>query len=335
MGIKMKQIVVCIACTPEQKQNIAETAGNDNCVIFLQDIEDEKARSEVCRRAHIVIGEPSIADIRANKNLEWVQMTWAGTDKYTIKQEDGASGFPKDVLLTNMSGAFGVIMSEYAIGAILAMYRKFPTYWKQQQNGIWLDAGAEESLYGKTALLLGTGDIGSNLAVRLKVFGVKNIGVRRNTAYVPSGFDEMYGFERLDELLPLADIVACSLPNKPLTRGLITKERLLSMKKNAILLNMGRGTLLDLEDLCEVLAAGHLGGVILDVTAPEPLPMEHALWKYDRVMLTPHIAGPSIGHCPATQEKIVNICCENLKRYFTDEPLLHIISDEDFEYDRL
>ncbi|MBQ6786169.1 MAG: D-2-hydroxyacid dehydrogenase [Lachnospiraceae bacterium] len=327
----MKTIAVSFPCTREQQNRLVMAAEGHAKVQFTADM-DKVQEQECMRNANIIIGEPDLALIRQNDVLEWVQMTWAGTDKYTIKSSD--YGFPKHVQLTNMSGAFGIIMSEYAIGAILALYRHFPTYWQQQKNAIWMDAGAEDSLYGKMVLLLGTGDIGSNLAKRLKAFGTTNIGIRRDITKIPDGFDEICGFEQLDELLTRADIVACSLPNKPQTRNLLTKERLLKMKKEAVLLNMGRGGLMDTNVLADVLETGHLKGVVLDVSSPEPLPKEHPLWKCDRVMITPHIAGPSIGHCPATQDRIVDACCENVKRYFLGEALLHKIEDKEFEYIR-
>ncbi len=324
----MKNIIVSVPCTTMQQERLRRAAGDHGCVQFTQDM-NETEREESIKNAHIIIGEPDIVQIRQNHDLEWVQMTWAGTDKYTMKQE--GEGFPKHVQLTNASGAFGVIISEYVIGAILALYRNFPTYWNQQRAGIWQDAGAEESLYGKTVLLLGTGDIGSNLAKRLKGFGTTNIGVRRDVSKIPEGFDEVYGFESLDELLAKADIVACSLPSKPQTRGLFGEERLKRMKKNAVLVNVGRGSLIDTDALVHVLESGLLKGVVLDVTAPEPLPVQHPLWGCERVMLTPHISGKSIGHCPATQERIIDICCENIQRYFAGEELLHLIKDVDFE----
>ena len=327
----MKTITVSFPCTEAQQNRLVQAAQGYAQVQFMAEMEEKQAK-ECMNHAHVIIGQPELAEIAQNEVLEWVQMTWVGTDKYTVKSSE--IGFPKHIQLTNMCGALGVIMSEYAIGGILALYRHFPTYWTQQKQGIWKDAGAEESLYGKTVLLLGTGDIGTNLAKRLKAFGTTNIGIRRNTANVPEGFDQMYGFEQLDKLLPEVDIVACSLPNKPLTRNLVTKERLLAMKKDAVLLNMGRGTLLDTNVLSEVLETGHLKGVILDVTNPEPLPKEHPLWKNERVLLTPHIAGPSLGHCSATQERVIDVCCENIKRYFEGEALLNKIEDEDFEYIR-
>lgn len=327
----MKIIAVSYPCSEEQQNRLVQAAKGYATVVFTKDMTKE-AEQDCMRKAHIIIGEPDLPLIAQNDVLEWMQITWAGTDKYTVKSTE--YGFPKRVQLTNMSGAFGVIMSEYAIGAILTLYRHFPTYWQQQKSGLWKDAGAEEALYGKTALLLGTGDIGSNLAIRLKSFGTTNIGVRRDISKVPEGFDEMYGFEQLDELLAKADIVLCSLPNKPLTRMLFTKERLFMMKKNAVLLNMGRGSLIDTSALVEVLEAGHLKGVVLDVTNPEPLPQEHPLWKCERVMITPHIAGQSAGHSMVTQDRIVDACCENIKRYFNGEELLHRIEDADFEYTR-
>lgn len=327
----MKTIAVSFPCTEAQQNRLRQAAEGYAQVQFMAEMEEKQAK-ESMNHAHVIIGQPELLEIVQSEVLEWVQMTWVGTDKYTVKSSE--IGFPKHIQLTNMCGALGVIMSEYAIGGILALYRHFPTYWEQQKQGIWRDAGAEESLYGKNVLLLGTGDIGTNLAKRLKAFGTTNIGIRRNIENVPEGFDKMYGFEQLDDLLPEVDIVACSLPNKPLTRNLLTKERLLAMKKDAVLLNMGRGTLLDTNVLSEVLETGHLKGVILDVTNPEPLSSDHPLWGCERVMITPHIAGPSLGHCPATQERVIDACCENIKRYFRGESLLHRIEDADFEYTR-
>jgi phosphoglycerate dehydrogenase-like enzyme len=125
------------------------------------------------------------------------------------------------------------------------------------------------------------------------------------------------------QLLPLADIVACAMPGTAATRGLLHKDRLLAMKPTALLLNCGRGSLIPTKDLEEVLAAGHLGGVALDVTDPEPLPADSPLWDCSRVILTPHISGASFGHVAATEDKIYALAAENLRRYLASEPLLN------------
>ncbi len=324
----MKNILVSFPATQGQKEKFFKAIEKykEEWKLFFADELSEQECNGMYRTAHVIVGQPDVELISENSNLEWIQMTWAGTDKYTCN-----AGFPKHVQLTNASGAFGMIMSEYAIGAILSLYRRFPKYWQQQREHIWQDAGSEECLYGKTVLLLGTGDIGSNLAKRLEAFGTYNIGVRRDTSKAVEGIQEMHDFEELDELLGRADIVACSLPNKPQTRGLLTKERLLHMKKDAVLLNMGRGSLIDTDDLVAVLETGHLRGVVLDVVNPEPLSKSHPLWDMERVMLTPHIAGPSIAHCQVTQDKIVDICCENIQRYLQGEPLCNRIEEKEFE----
>lgn len=319
-------VVVTFPCNEKQEKKIIDTVNMyDSSVTFMKEHDDNK----LLEAADIIIGEPDLEVITKNKNLKWVQMTWAGTDKYTTN-----AGFPKDVLLTNMSGAFGMIMSEYAIGAILQVYRKFHVYREQQKHQLWQDAGSEECLYGKTVLLLGTGDIGTSVAQKCKAFGMYTIGLRRNPEKTSPYFDEMHALEEIDQQISKADIVVCSLPNKPNTRNLLSKERLLAMKKEAVLLNMGRGSLLDTCELATVLQTGHLKAVILDVTNPEPLPKEHPLWNCENAFITPHIAGPSIGHCKVTQDMIIDACCKNLDRYFTGQSLLHKIEDNDFEYKR-
>lgn len=130
------------------------------------------------------------------EKLRWVQMTWAGTDIYTRR-----TGFPGRVTLTNASGAFGRTISEYVLGGILTMYRNFPAYREQQKQAVWRTVGAERTLYGRTVLILGTGDLGSNVAKRLRGFGTVNIGVRRAAGETLPYFDEVRGIAELDELL--------------------------------------------------------------------------------------------------------------------------------------
>ena len=116
-----------------------------------------------------------------------------------------------------------------------------------------------------------------------------------------------------------ADVVVCALPNTAETRGLLSREVLRSMKGTALLVNVGRGTLLDPDVLNEVLESGHLAGAVLDVTNPEPLPPDHPLWRRKDVLITPHAAGASFGDVPETTEKIVEIACRNLKKFLNGE----------------
>ncbi len=278
---------------------------------------------EQLREAEVVIGEPELSDIFSAGNIRFIQMTWAGTEKYTA-----ADNFPRGILLANMSGAFGGIISEYVIGSIIAMYRDFPRYISQKNQRIWQDTGKEECLWGKKVLILGTGDIGSSIAVRLSAFGTMNTGVCRQNTSPKSGFDNIYKLDRLSSLLPEADIVIGCIPGNKETAGLLNRDRLQMMKHGSLLVNVGRGSLVDIDALAEVLESGHLFGAILDVAAPEPLPKEHVLWGMDNVFITPHISGPSFGHSKRTEFLIENICAENLRRYADGR---HIINEVDFE----
>lgn len=273
--------------------------------------------------ANIIIGQPAVEEIKNAPDLEWVQLGIAGADRY-VSRED----FPKNVLLTNVTGAFGLSISEYLLTMVLSLYKKMHVYRDQQMEGIWQDKGREKTLFGKTVLIVGTGDIGSSFAKLLVPFRTRTIGIRRVECEGLPYFSEVYTTKELDRLLPEADVVALCLPSTPLTKGLFNKERLLSMKKDSVLLNVGRGDTVVLEDLTQIMKTGHLYGAALDVLETEPLPKEHPLWKQENVIITPHVSGGSFGHLEETYELIVDICMENLRRYEAGEALKNKI---DFE----
>ena len=274
--------------------------------------------------AEVVIGEPEESELRKAENLHWVQLTWAGADKYTKMKT-----FPTGVTLTNASGAFGKIISEYVIGNVIALYRGFPAYWKNKKERLWVQNKSSDTIYGKNILILGTGDIGRNIAHRMKAFETHVTGIKRTLAPEDTeqlkDFDQVYDLTALEEQLPHADIVIGCLPGTPETKGLLDYRRLISMKKEAVLVNIGRGSLIPTEDLIRVLQADHLKGAVLDVFETEPLPSDSPLWEMNQVILTPHIAGPSFGGNTEVQEMIWNICMENLEQYLNGEKLKNIV----------
>lgn len=243
-------------------------------------------------------------------------MTWAGADIYT------RGGFPQGIKIANASGAFGPVIAEYVIGAILCVYRRFPEYIENQKVCIWRDAGAERTIEGKTALILGTGDIGSNIAKRLSAFGTKNIGIRR-TGAPAQYFDEMHTLSNIDALLPHADLVIGCLPNTKETGHILNYDRLCLMKSDALFINVGRGSLIDTDALIRALEERRIAGAILDVLENEPLAADSPLWKMPNVLITPHISGRGFGHDPATEKKVWDICLENLRRYIAGEDIIN------------
>ena len=213
------------------------------------------------------------------------------------------------------------------MACIQSFYRQLRHYDRLQQAHCWDTHWQEGTLEGKTVLILGTGDIGSALAKRLQGFDCRVIGIRRTAGNLPY-FDEIHTLDALNSLLPQADVVAGCLPGTRGTAGLLNERRLRAMKSTALLINCGRGSLIDTDALVRVLQSGHLGGCGLDVMTPEPLPPDHPLWDLENVTLTPHISGASFDHVQEIEDRIYLLAAENLRRYLDGEPLLNQV---DFE----
>ena len=307
----MTEVLITAPCSDEVKRRLREF--ENSCVFSFGDRKSDIGDAEA------VIGEPRTEKIRQAKSLKFIQMTWAGADIYTC---DGA--FPQGIRLATASGAFGGVISEYVIGAILCVYRRFPEYIENQKVCIWRDAGAERTIEGKTALILGTGDIGSNVAKRLSAFGTKNIGVRR-TGAPAQYFEEIHTLSNLDSLLPRADLIIGCLPNTKETGHILDGKKFALMKSDALLINVGRGSLIDTSALTRALEEKQIAGAVLDVLEKEPLAADSPLWSMPNVLITPHISGRGFGHDPATERKIWDICLENLRRYLSGEDIINEI----------
>ncbi len=263
--------------------------------------------------ADVLLGNVS-PQVLSGMDLLWVQTGSAGVEPYL------RPGVLKEhTLLTNATGAYGLAIAEHMLGMLLELMKKLQLYRDAQQKASWCSQGAVASLYGSTVLVLGLGDIGGEFGWRCKALGAKVFGVRRANREKPDYADQIFLLEDLDELLPQADVVAVTLPGTEATKGLLGRERIARMKDGAVLLNVGRGSIVDTEALCDALESGKLSGAGLDVTDPEPLPPEHRLWRIPTAVITPHVSG--FYHLKETHERIVQIFAENLKRFFAGEPL--------------
>ncbi len=272
---------------------------------------------DMAQNADIVVGNVSPELLAGSEKLAWLQLHSAGTAGY-------AEGLLKEgVILTNATGAYGLAISEHMLGMALCLQKKLHLYGRNQQQAIWKDEGPVTSMFGATVLVVGLGDIGGEFAKRCKAMGSRVIGIRRVVRALPDGVDEVHRMNRLDALLPQADIVALSLPSTAETNRLFSAERISRMKKGAILLNVGRGTAVDQEALCDALESGHLGGAGLDVTDPEPLPAEHRLWHAPNLILTPHVSGGY--HLAETFERIVRLSADNLARFLSGTEMISVV----------
>lgn len=318
------KVAVMLPCDLMQKEMLNEAAAGRCEFIYVDRNLTREERLPLLQDAEIIMGEPGIREIQKCPRLKWIQMSWAGTDIYTTRE-----GFPQKVLLTNAKGGFQIVIGEFILAVLLELCRNLKAYAENQRECRWQQLGSETLLYGKRVLILGAGDIGTGAAKRLKAFGVHVTGMRRTERNFPDCYDAMITAEQLDEELPEADVVIGCLPETRMTMGLLDERRLRMMKKDAFLINVGRGSLIDTDGLLKVLEEGHLGGVALDVVKPEPLPAEHPLWKIDRVILTPHVAGQSFGFSRDTENKVIQICCKNLERYLTGKELTNRVSFEE------
>jgi Phosphoglycerate dehydrogenase and related dehydrogenases len=307
----MKYISVIVPFEDEFKTQLAEITGSDYTITYGAD-------RDMLAKANIVLGNPPVDMLDKMPNLEWIQLSMAGTDAYS------RPGVLRDgIILTNVTGAFGLAISEHMVAAVTMLFKKLHLYRDNQSQAKWLDRGAVKQIEGSTVLVVGLGDIGGNFAKRMKGLGCTTIGIRRTGTDKPNYVDELYLFDKLDEVLPRADIVALALPNTPQTAGMFSRERIAHMKDDSTIINVGRGSAIDTEALCDALESGKLYAAALDVTNPEPLPSDHRLWKIENVLITPHISG--FFHLRKTYENIIGISIENTKRYINGEDLLNII----------
>lgn len=310
----MKNILVLVPTNDQHKKLLEEKAPGAGFIYA----DDRTATAAQVKNANIIIGSPSPALIKDSKNLELLQLQSAGVGEYAEKNV-----LPEGVVLTNASGAYGLAISEYMLAVVLELFKKLHLYRDKQMKSDWSNAGSVKSIYGSTALIAGLGDIGGEFAVRLKALGAYTIGIRRRDADKPDYLDELHFMDKLGELLPRADIVALSLPGTKLTNRVINRETLKLMKQDAVLINVGRGSAVDTEALCDALENGQLAGAALDVTDPEPLPSDHRLWGIRNAVITPHVSGGF--SLQETHDRIIRICAGNLEAFLEGKSLKNVV----------
>jgi phosphoglycerate dehydrogenase-like enzyme len=263
------------------------------------------------------------------RSVHVVQSQFAGVDAFL-------SIVPAGVTLCDAQGVHDIPVAEWIVTAILASLKYIPFYVRMQVAGDWKQRSGAEELYlaahpqeqpkippaladeltGKTVLIVGYGSIGRATEARLQPFdlNVVRLGRRRRDGVEPE--------ERLDDLLPQADVVILLVPLTEKTRALMNRTRLAKMKHGALLVNAARGPVVETEALVEALHTGRIHAAV-DVTDPEPLPIDHPLWSAPNLLITPHIAGSS----PRMMGRVMRLIGDQCRRYLAGEPLLHIVRD--------
>jgi phosphoglycerate dehydrogenase-like enzyme len=268
---------------------------------------------------NIIFGDPQLVSgvLGSAQKLKWVQSSWAGVDGLC------RSGARNDYILTGVKDIFGALISEYVITYLFAYERRVFTMHENQQKRRWqplLYRPAEEITLG----IVGLGSIGRRLARSARHFGIRVIGLNRSGEPCDD-VDRVYTRQDLEGFLEAPDYVVLTLPGTQQTRHFINTDVLTMMKPSAVLMNVGRGSLINEHDLVKALKDGVIAGAVLDVFENEPLAQDHPLWHTPNVHITPHTA--ALGF-PAD---VAAIFIENYRRFSQQEPLLHVV-DFDLGY---
>lgn len=312
----MKKALVIFPCDDAVRQRLT-ACGQGLCEFSFRDGGWDEARYHAALRdANLIIGEPRNEDFRFCEKLELLQSPSSGVNYYV---EGGQ--FPENAALCCMTGGYGNVLAEHMLAMLLSLCRRLPEYRDQQHSHKWELRKYDKQLEDCTLLILGAGDIGTTLAKWMRPMVKRIIGVRRVARDYPDCYDEMITLDRLDDRLGEADLIACALPHTPQTIRLLNRERLSRMKPDAVLVNGGRGSLIDQEALLELMEQGRFWGVGLEVTSPEPLPEDSPLWDQPRLIITPHAAGNSFGPGSPLERKIWDFIIENVGGWLHGEPL--------------
>jgi phosphoglycerate dehydrogenase-like enzyme len=229
------------------------------------------------------------------------------------------------VVITNFREIYNDHIAAHIMSFVLAFARGLHVYLPQQLRREWRpvprESGDVVHLPEATALVVGVGGIGGEVARLASAFGMRVIGVDERRVAPPAGIAELHRAAALDELLPRADFVILTVPHTPETEGFMNRARFQRMKKGAFFINIGRGMTTRLDDLVAALRAGEIAGAGLDVFEQEPLPADHPLWTMPGVLITPHTAG----HGPYLDERRFAVLSDNCRRFLAGVELRNIV----------
>jgi phosphoglycerate dehydrogenase-like enzyme len=274
--------------------------------------------------ADAVIGHISPAAVRAGKRLKWVQSTSAGVEGFLFLS--GSNDLrDSDIVLTNNKIVQGPEIADHAMAMLLTLSRRLNVLAKDQAQGLWDRSqytGIE--LNGKTAVIIGVGGIGTQIAVRAKAFGMRVIGVDPEDKPFLPAVDRMIKPDQLDEVLPQADVVFVSAPHTPKSHKMVGARQFDLMKPHSYFIAVSRGGLYDLDALVRALDTKRLDGAGVDVTDPEPLPKGHPLWKFENAIVTPHVAG----HSDEVGRRLAGTIEENIRRFVEGKPLINVVDKQ-------
>ncbi len=300
----------------------------------------EQARREIAD-ADAIFGKITPDLLSHAQNLRWVQTATASLEHYLFPEL-----IEHPCTLTNMRGLFSDVVADHVMGFVLCFARNLHLYIRNQAVARWAAVGGEaarvavaagpghESEIDRAHLhladtslgVVGTGAIGSEILCRAKAFGMRLCGVDPIVREIPGVLEEVWPIDKLPKLLAESDFVVLAAPHTPRTAGLFGPGQFSQMRRNGILINIGRGAIVRLDALTDALQQGIIAGAALDVYEIEPLPVDHPLWKMPQVILTPHIAAAST----RVPERHLTTLLENVRRFASGEELLNVVNKREW-----
>lgn len=287
--------------------------------VRVRTLSDEQALTEALPDADVLV----VTDFRtgllercwpSRHHLRWVHATSAGVDALMFP-----ALWQSDIPITNAKGVFDRSIADYVLGAVLLFAKDFAGNLRYQVERRWCHRETER-IEERQVLVMGAGSIGGEVSRLLRAVGMSVTGIARS-AREDNRFDRVESADNLLALLPKADFVVITAPLTESTRGLFDRKAFAAMNPQARLINVGRGPIVNTDDLVIALQNGEIAGAALDVFEEEPLPENHRLWTMDNVMISAHMAGDFIGWRRALGEQFV----DNFQRWQRGESLHNVV----------
>lgn len=315
--------IVCFPSLSEEQQQRIRNAAPGYTLKFGKAKELDPAE---LKEAEIILGwSPLVTEhaLKQDSLLKWVQVWSAGVDNLPF-----ADLQQKNVQITSANGVHAIPITEIILGMMLSHSRWLRQAMLHQQQAEWkASAKPLPELHGKTAVIVGVGEIGTETARILKALGMRTIGVRRSGKDVPN-VDQMYDMTGLHEALSQGDYVINILPLTDETKHIYDQTAFEQFRSGACFVNVGRGPSVKTEALLNALQNGQVAFAALDVFEEEPLPADHPLWGMDNVLITPHIAGSTEQYA----DRAVDIFVKNLEAYVAGDTLPVNLVDYSHKY---